>query len=122
MAFGNRLRELRKCRDLQQAQLAEELGVSSSAVGSYERNEREPAYSLLVRIAKYFGVSLDYMLDTTDEKLTVCDYLKQDSVEYAEFLKAHKVTLQGYEFTEDDKRRLFDLAIGMFWQKLKDKE
>lgn len=122
MAFGNRLRELRKERDLQQSQLAEELGVSSSAVGSYERNEREPAYSLLIRISEYFGVSLDYMLDTTDEKLPVHEYLKQDSIEYGDYLRTHNVTLHGYEFTEEEKKRLLDLAIGMFWQKLQNNE
>ena len=63
MKFGDILRELLDTRGLSQKQLAADLNISPGAIGNYVRNNREPDYQTLVRIAKYFGVSTDYLLD-----------------------------------------------------------
>lgn len=61
--FGERLRRLRKDKDLTQGQLAEHIGVVPSAVGKYERLEASyPSVDTLIKIADYFNVSLDYLL------------------------------------------------------------
>lgn len=59
MTFSENLRLLRKARGLKQQELADQLGISLRAYQYYERNEREPQLSVLVRIADYFGISLD---------------------------------------------------------------
>ena len=59
MIFSENLRLLRKARGLRQQELADQLGISLRAYQYYERNEREPQLSVLVRIADYFGISLD---------------------------------------------------------------
>lgn len=61
-----RLRALRRQRKLSQIRLAMELNVSQNTICRYETGEREADYTTLVRIADYFGVSLDYLLGRTD--------------------------------------------------------
>lgn len=61
--FGERLKRLRKDRDITQGQLAEVIGVVPSAVGKYERiPQAYPSVDALIKIADYFDVSIDYLL------------------------------------------------------------
>ncbi len=57
-----RLRMLRRENGLSQQDLAHKLGISASAIGMYEQGRREPDYDTLVRMARLFGVSTDYLL------------------------------------------------------------
>lgn len=60
--FGDILKNLRKQEGLSQAELADILGISKSAVGMYEQNKRSPhSDDLLIRIATHFGVTIDYL-------------------------------------------------------------
>lgn len=61
--FGQRLRRLRKTKDITQGQLAEVLGVVPSAVGKYERVPGAyPSVEVLIKLADYFDTSTDYLL------------------------------------------------------------
>ena len=61
--FGERLKHLRKERDITQEQLAKVIGVVPSAVGKYERIPQSyPSVGVLIKIADYFNVSTDYLL------------------------------------------------------------
>ena len=62
MKFGNILRELIELNNITQKQLGQDLNIAPSTIGNYVRNIREPDYSTLVEIAKYFDVSTDYLL------------------------------------------------------------
>ena len=64
--FSERLEELRKKKHLSQGAVAKELGMGSRAYQYYEYGEREPRLSTLVRIADFYGVSLDYLAGRTD--------------------------------------------------------
>lgn len=64
--FGDRLRTLRKSKDLSQLEFAKLLKLSKSSVNMYERGEREPGIETLERIADYFNVDLDYLLGKSD--------------------------------------------------------
>lgn len=67
--FAQRLRELREEKQITQKSLAEILGLSSrSTIANYEQNDREPDYETLIKIAKYFEVSIDYLLGQTDKR------------------------------------------------------
>lgn len=57
-----RLAFLRIGKGWSQAELARRIGVSPSAVGMYEQGRREPSLSLVVQLAREFGVSTDYLL------------------------------------------------------------
>ncbi|MHA4128158.1 helix-turn-helix domain-containing protein [Bacillus cereus] len=63
--FGNILRELRKEKKITQKDLALTLKLSESTIGMYERNERQPDYDTLNRIANYFRVTTDFLLGRT---------------------------------------------------------
>ena len=64
--FSDRLRELRKDKKISQAALAREVGVSSRVYQDYEYGKREAQMTTLVRMADFFGVSLDYLTGRTD--------------------------------------------------------
>ncbi len=66
--FGKRLTDLRKERGLSQAGIAKYLGMSRSGFQGYETEGKEPNYTMLCRIANYFGVSTDYLLGRSDER------------------------------------------------------
>ncbi len=62
MDFSNRLRELRTQAGLTQLQLAQRLGITKSVISFYELSERAPSPDVLIRLAKIFHVSTDYLL------------------------------------------------------------
>lgn len=64
--FSDRLRELRKDKKISQAALAREVGVSPRVYQDYEYGKREAQMTTLVRMADFFGVSLDYLTGRTD--------------------------------------------------------
>ena len=66
MIFSENLRLLRKARGLRQQELADQPGISLRAYQYYERNEREPQLSVLMRMADYFGISLDELAGRDD--------------------------------------------------------
>lgn len=61
-----RLRGLRKGKRMSQQKLAIELGMNQNSVSRYETGEREADYQTLISIADYFDVSIDYLLERTD--------------------------------------------------------
>lgn len=61
--FEDRLKNLRKSRGLSQLELANYLGLKTRTYVSYENNEREPDSQVLIRIAQFFDVSIDYLLN-----------------------------------------------------------
>lgn len=62
MEFSSRLRELRTQAGLTQLQLAQRLGITKSVISFYELSERAPSPDVLIRLAKVFRVSTDYLL------------------------------------------------------------
>ena len=100
---------------MQQRELGEMYELSSSAIGSYERNLREPTLELLLQLSEYFGVSVDYLLCRTEERLTAVEYKEKDSYELSDFMNDHTITVNGVVVTEADKQRICDMATGLFW-------
>lgn len=62
-----RLKELRKQRKISQLKLAMDLNMNQNSISRYETGEREADYATLIRIADYFHVSIDYLLERTDD-------------------------------------------------------
>ena len=63
-----RLRELRLERNMSQQRLAMELSMTQNTISRHENGEREPGIKELIRIADYFNVSLDYLLERSEQK------------------------------------------------------
>ena len=61
-----RLKELRKQKNITQIKLAMDLNLSQNSISRYELGEREAGYATLIAFADYFNVSLDYLLERTN--------------------------------------------------------
>lgn len=70
MTFSERLVQLRKEKNITQKQLANELNLSEVGIQNYEGERRKPAYDVLIALADYFDVSLDYLVGHTIKRYT----------------------------------------------------
>lgn len=61
--FGEIIKNLRIPRNLSQVQLAHDLNVSKQTVSNWENNNILPSIEMLIKIAQYFSVSTDYLLE-----------------------------------------------------------
>ncbi len=58
-----KIKILRKERGYTQEQLGRAVDVSQQAINSYENSETQPDFSVLIKIADFFNVTVDYLLD-----------------------------------------------------------
>lgn len=61
-----RLKELRKEKHISQLKLAMDLTMNQNSISRYETGEREADYATLIKFADYFNVSIDYLLERTN--------------------------------------------------------
>ena len=64
----NRIKELRKAKNMKQVELANAISVSQAALSGYETGKYEPDFDTLQRIAEFFHVSIDYILGRDEKK------------------------------------------------------
>ena len=67
MAYYRRLRDLREDHDLTQNQLVEKLHMHKTTYTNYEQGKRDLPLSVAVKIAQFYGVSLDYLAGITNK-------------------------------------------------------
>lgn len=65
--FATRLRELRNEKNLSMKDLAKEINTSDAAISNWENDINEPKISYLIKLAKFFDVSTDFLLGLKDE-------------------------------------------------------
>lgn len=88
-----RLKQLRKERNLTTTELGLAVGCSNPAISHYEHGDRKPDPDMLVKFADFFEVSVDYLLGRTDKKTTT--WIPKERVLV--------VDKQPLEWTEEDK-------------------
>ena len=66
MLMYKRIRELREDKDLTQTQIAEVLSCSQRVYSNYERGELDIPTDILIKLANYHNVSIDFLLSPTD--------------------------------------------------------
>lgn len=67
--ISSNLKFLRKGRGLTQQQMADALGIKRASIGAYEEDRAEPKYDLLKKIADYFSLTMDELVnETIDDK------------------------------------------------------
>ena len=81
MRFARILQDLREDRDISRKDLAMVLNISVSTLGMYEQGRREPNIDMLIKIANYFDVSIDFLVgrsfkNENNEVLTEALHLK----------------------------------------------
>ena len=67
MIFKN-LRTIREDKDLRQSDIAKILNISQNTYSQYETGIISLTAEVLIKLADYYGVSVDYLLDRTDNK------------------------------------------------------
>ena len=60
-----RIRDLREDRDLTQTQVAKMLGMPQTGYSKYETGENDIPTDVLIKLADFYGTSIDYLLDQT---------------------------------------------------------
>lgn len=66
--LGEKIRRLRESREWTQAELARKVGITKSAISTYELGIRTPSADVVCGFAKAFGVSADYLLGITERR------------------------------------------------------
>ena len=100
LLFGQRLLELRKKSNKNQADVAKVLGISQPAYQNYENGRREAGYATIAKLADFYGVSTDYLLGREKpkpKKMTLSDAELE-----AALLEAYRT------FPEDVRRDFLD--------------
>ena len=70
--LNERIKELRLSYNISQVEMAKKLGVSKQCVSNWENDNVLPSVDMLIKLATFFNVSTDYLLDLEDcEKISV---------------------------------------------------
>lgn len=62
-----RIRDLREDKDLNQTKVAKYLGMSQTGYSKYETGENDIPTTILIKLADFYNVSIDYLLERTDK-------------------------------------------------------
>ncbi|WP_276620409.1 helix-turn-helix domain-containing protein [Syntrophomonas wolfei] len=97
--IGDRIKELREKQGLTQKQLSEDpcLDLNINTLASYERNLREPKIDMIIKLARYFGVTTDYLLGASEYETAENDFISRQiplSDKTIDFLKSCPPELQ----------------------------
>ena len=97
--FAERLRELRKNKNINQQKLSNYLGYGYTAVANYESGRNEPAIDTLCKIAEYFDVTVDYLIGLSDEPVI----MNALSISEARLLETYR------ELNEENKQLIMEM-------------
>lgn len=100
--FNERFKELKETKDIMLKDLAAELDTSSPKLSNYLNGNAEPSYEFLVKIAKHFDVTTDYLTGMSDYKNSNEEMLAKDLQEQSNLTSA---------ISDENKKRIDDNSI-----------
>ena len=112
--MGDRIKELRVSQKITQSEFAERLGVTKSAISSYENNSRLPSYDILIKISRIFKVSTDYLLGCANEKtktINVSGLTERQIASIKSSIDTYRIYNAIREQASPDIQKLFDEFI-----------
>lgn len=65
--FSDRLKELRTSKGLTMEQLAKEIDSTKGTISNFENKNKKPSLDMLIKLADYFEVSIDYLVGRTND-------------------------------------------------------
>ena len=80
MILGEKLKALRTAKKMSQKDLAERIGIAKSVISFYESGDRFPSYDVLIKIARIFNVTTDYLLDVERERTVNVSGLSEEDI------------------------------------------
>ena len=78
--LGERIRELRQAKGLNQVELGSRLNVSKQSISNYESNNILPSIDMLTKLANFFDVSTDFLLENESKNTISIDGLTEHQV------------------------------------------
>ena len=75
VSLADKLKKLRKSKNITQSELGKAIGMSSSVITHYESGDRMPSFDVLIKLAYFYGVTTDYLLGINDRKILSIDIL-----------------------------------------------
>lgn len=84
--LGDKIRNLRTSKNMTQKELSDRLGVSKSIISSYESGARYPSFDVLIKLARVFHVSTDYLLGLEKKRVLDVSDLTNTEIEAIEKL------------------------------------
>jgi len=78
--IGDTIKELRLAKGLNQVELAEKLGITKQSVSNYEKDNIAPSIDMVVKLANFFEVSTDFILENESSKTINIDGLTEHQV------------------------------------------
>lgn len=116
--LSDRIKELRMRKGYNMRQMATALNLPYTTYVNYEKGEREPSSEMIVLMAKYFGVTSDYILgrDNGDIKKSASERSKADPMEEA----VKQITLKLLKLDDARLKELDDYLSYLEWKMRKD--
>lgn len=99
MSFGERLINVRKEHGYTRESLAQELGISKFTLRNYELESTEPGHTFLKQISDFFNVSVDYLMELSEEKEIMTSYNLKSS-EYEHIKKYRSLDSHGKDIVD----------------------
>lgn len=86
--LNENIKSLRLSYNLSQVELASALGVSKQCISNWENDYIQPSVEMLLKIAKYFNVTTDYLLGLTGDNTVNMDGLTEKEIAHIKLLIA----------------------------------
>ena len=77
---SEKLRLLREAKHLTQQQVANAVGVSKATISAYETASKAPSIEVIIRLARFYGVSVDYLVGVDSPKYIDVSRLDDEAV------------------------------------------
>lgn len=86
----NTLKIVREAKNLNQVKVARDLNISQETMSSYETGRIYPSPDMLIKLAKYYDISIEYILGRTDCNIPI-DKIKPSNIDEKDFLLLNKI-------------------------------
>ena len=84
--LNENIKQLRCAMNISQVELANKLGVSKQCVSNWENDNVLPSIEMLVKIAKFFNVSTDFILDLDDKNTIDVSHLSIEEISHIKMI------------------------------------
>lgn len=104
----DRIKKLRETTGLSARKFAQEFGIKYTTYYGYETGSREPGSDFLIKLAKYFNVTTDYILGIEDETKKTSASLENNAEENEEDDSKLLLLKELDNLTQEDRKNLLD--------------
>jgi len=122
MNVGERIKQLRKEKNLTLRELSQKADISISFLSDIENGRSNPSLERLKDIAEALGTTVSYLLGEAPNPYIPEEYTqkhkvtKRDLMQYEDFIKQAGIFFMNDEVAEEDKEKLFRDISELFWK------